>query len=120
MNILFIQICTKLSLLIVQLKSRRDIIGIFYVITLFLIFGTATFLFIKSGSPKIKDKKLSLLMVSLGINLIIIPMAYLVGSFVLYTDHAETEFRDSNPFYFWKGFFFILTIPLTKYPKPLI
>ncbi|PQZ48653.1 hypothetical protein CQZ94_27585 [Bacillus sp. MYb209] len=86
--------------------------GIFYVITLFLIFGTATFLFIKSGSPKIKDKNLSLIMVFLGINLTTIPMAYLVGSFVSYTNEAATEFTYNNPLYFWKGFFFIQIIPL--------
>ncbi|EEM59007.1 MULTISPECIES: hypothetical protein [Bacillus cereus group] len=85
--------------------------GIFYVIPLFLIFGTATFLFIKSGSAKIKDKNLSLIMIFLGINLITIPMAYLVGSFVSYKHEASTEFIYNNPFYFWKGFFFIQIIP---------
>ncbi|MGG5741546.1 MULTISPECIES: hypothetical protein [Bacillus cereus group] len=86
--------------------------GIFYVIALFLIFGTATFLFMKSGSPKIKDKNLSLIMVFLGINLITIPMAYLVGSLVSYTHEASTEFTYNNPLYFWKGFFFIQIIPI--------
>ncbi|PEI86485.1 hypothetical protein [Bacillus toyonensis] len=86
--------------------------GIFYVIAFFLIFGIATFLFIKSGSQKIKDKNLSLIMVFLGINLIIIPMAYLVGSFVSYTHEASTEFTYNNPIYFWKGFFFIQIIPI--------
>ncbi|EOO24532.1 hypothetical protein ICM_04965 [Bacillus cereus BAG1X2-3] len=50
----------------------------FYV-TLFLIFGTAIFLFFKSGSPKIKAKNLSLIMVCLGINLLTSPMAFFIG-----------------------------------------
>ncbi|MFD6511423.1 hypothetical protein [Bacillus sp. NPDC060175] len=84
---------------------------IFYVITLFLISGTSIFLFFKSVSPKIKAKNLSLIMVCLAINLLTIPMAYLIGSLVFYTDEMATEFRDSNPLYFWKGFFFIQAIP---------
>lgn len=106
------RICTKLSLLMVQSKSWRDIMGIFYVIPLFLIFGTATFLFIKAGSPKIKNKNISLIMVCLAINILILPISCLVGSFVSYTNEAATEFTYNNPFYFWKGFFFIQIIPL--------
>ncbi|HDR7706662.1 TPA: hypothetical protein QCX91_004320 [Bacillus thuringiensis] len=86
--------------------------GIFYVIPLFLIFGTATFLFIKAGSPKIKDKNLSLIMVCLAINILLIPISFLGGSFVSYKNEAATEFTYNNPLYFWKGFFFIQIIPL--------
>ncbi|RFB53140.1 hypothetical protein DZB90_27305 [Bacillus thuringiensis] len=51
---------------------------IFYVI-LFLIFGTAIFLFFLSGTSKIKAKNLSLIMVCLGINLLTSPMAFFIG-----------------------------------------
>lgn len=50
--------------------------GIYYVL-LFLIFGTAIFLFFLSSSSKIKAKNLSLIMVCLGINLLISPVAFL-------------------------------------------
>ncbi|QWG92770.1 hypothetical protein [Bacillus mycoides] len=85
---------------------------IFYAIPLFLIFGTVTFLFIKAGSPKIKNKNLSLIMVCLAINLLTIPISCLIGTFVSYTHEASTEFTYNNPIYFWKGFFFIQTIPI--------
>lgn len=106
------RICTKLSLLMVQSKSWRDIMLIFYVIPFFLISGTSIFLFFMSVSPKIKAKNLSLIMICLAINLLTIPISCLVGSFVSYTHEASTEFTYNNPLYFWKGFFFIQIIPL--------
>lgn len=53
--------------------------GIYYVIPLLLINGTALFLFFLSVSPKIKTKNLSAIMVCLGINLITSPAAFLIG-----------------------------------------
>ncbi|MGX5435105.1 hypothetical protein [Bacillus toyonensis] len=76
----------------------------FYV-TLFLIFGTAIFLFFKSGSPKIKAKNLSLIMVSLGVNLCTIPVGLFIG--VMATDSPYSTELD-----FWGGFLFIQGIPL--------
>lgn len=96
----------------VQLKSWRDIMVIFYVIPFFLISGTSIFLFFMSVSPKIKAKNLSLIIICLAINLLTIPISCLVGSFVSYTNEASTEFTYNNPLYFWKGFFFIQIIPL--------
>ncbi|PGV63962.1 hypothetical protein COD94_13875 [Bacillus cereus] len=76
----------------------------FYV-TLFLIFGTAIFLFFKSGSPKIKAKNLSLIMVCLGINLLTSPMAFFIGG-------MATAPPVSTALDFWGGFLFIQGIPL--------
>ncbi|EJS46890.1 hypothetical protein ICG_05480 [Bacillus cereus BAG1X1-3] len=76
----------------------------FYV-TLFLIFGTAIFLFFRSGSPKIKAKNLSLIMVCLGINLLTSPMAFFIGG-------MATAPPDSTELDFWGGFLFIQGIPL--------
>ncbi|MBG9597766.1 hypothetical protein ABE17_12995 [Bacillus mycoides] len=76
----------------------------FYV-TLFLIFGTAIFLFFKSGSPKIKAKNLSLIMICLGINLLTSPMAYFIGG-------MATAPPDSTALDFLGGFLFIQGIPL--------
>jgi hypothetical protein len=72
---------------------------------LFLIFGTAIFLFFKSGSPKIKAKNLSLIMVCLGVNLLTSPMAYFIGG-------MATAPPDSTALDFWGGFLFIQGIPL--------
>ncbi|WP_336770398.1 hypothetical protein [Bacillus bombysepticus] len=66
----------------------------------------------KAGSPKIKDKNLSLILVCLALNLLTIPFSVLIGTFVSYKNLAATEFTVDNPVYFWKGFFYIQTIPL--------
>ena len=75
----------------VQLDSWRDIMVSFYV-TLFLIFGTAIFLFFLSGSSKIKAKNLSLIMICLGINLLTSPMALFIG--VMATDSPYSTTLD--------------------------
>ncbi|MED0988326.1 hypothetical protein [Bacillus nitratireducens] len=77
---------------------------IFYVI-LFLIFGTAIFLFFLSGTSKIKAKNLSLIMVCLAINLLTIPMAFFIGG-------MATAPPDSTTLDFFGGFLFIQGIPL--------
>ncbi|MED1116413.1 hypothetical protein [Bacillus paramycoides] len=76
----------------------------FYVI-LFLIFGTAIFLFFLSGSSKIKAKNLSLIMVCLGINLLTSPMSFFIGG-------MATAPPDSTMLDFFGGFLFIQGIPL--------
>lgn len=88
----------------VQLDSWRDIMVSFYV-TLFLIFGTAIFLFFLSGSSKIKAKNLSLIMICLRINLLTSPMALFIG--VMATDSPYSTTLD-----FFGGCLFIQGIPL--------
>ncbi|MFD0768994.1 hypothetical protein ACFQZ1_08775 [Bacillus sp. CGMCC 1.60114] len=73
--------------------------------TLFLIFGTAIFIFLMADSPKIKAKNLSFIMVGLGVNLFTSPMAFFIGGMA--TDPPDSTILD-----FWKGFFFIQAIPL--------
>lgn len=73
--------------------------------TLFLIFGTAIFIFLMADSPKIKAKNLSFIMVGLGVNLFTSPMAFFIGG-------MATDSPDSTILDFWKGFFFIQAIPL--------
>ncbi|MEK4500410.1 hypothetical protein [Bacillus sp. FSL R12-0069] len=97
---------------------------IFYGITFFLIFGIAIFVFFKSGSPKIKAKNLSSIMICLGINLIIIPISFFIGGIAEYAGVAanygayfagESTIEPplvSRTLYFWGGFFFIQIIPL--------
>ncbi|PHA02551.1 hypothetical protein COE51_02875 [Bacillus pseudomycoides] len=77
-----------------------------YVI-LFLIIGTAIFVIIKADSPKIKAKNLSFIMVSLGVNLLTIPVAFFIGGMATAPpDNTGTEFD------FWGGFLIIQAIPL--------
>ncbi|TPV39569.1 hypothetical protein [Bacillus dicomae] len=73
--------------------------------TLFLIIGTAIFIFSKVESPKIKEKNLPFVMIGLGINVLVSPVALFIG--VMATDSP-----DSSMLEFWKGFFFIQAIPL--------
>lgn len=108
----------KLPLLMVQLKSWRDIMGIYYVL-LFLIFGTAIFLFFLSSSSKIKAKNLSLIIVCLGINLLISPVAFfnyagVVANYGAYVagDSATAPPLVIHVLYFLGGFLFIQGIPL--------
>ncbi|CAM4184988.1 hypothetical protein BAMA111019_10880 [Bacillus manliponensis] len=77
---------------------------IFYGV-LFLIFGAAIFAFIKAESPKVKAKNLSFIMLSVGVNILAIPMALFIGGMA--TDSPYSTVLD-----FWKGFFFIQGIPL--------
>ncbi|CAG9615178.1 hypothetical protein BACCIP111899_04415 [Bacillus rhizoplanae] len=75
-----------------------------YVILYFII-GIAIFSFFNSDSPKTKDKNLTFIMVSLGVNLFTIPVAFFIG--VMATDSPDSTELD-----FWGGFLFIQAIPL--------
>ncbi|MBJ8085056.1 MULTISPECIES: hypothetical protein [Bacillus] len=75
-----------------------------YVILYFTI-GIAIFSFFNSDSPKTKDKNLTFIMVSLGVNLCTIPVALFIG--VMATDSPYSTGLD-----FWGGFLFIQGIPL--------
>ena len=76
-------------------------------VMLFLIIGTGIFLIIKADSPKIKAKNLSFIMVSLGVNLLAIPMAIFIGGMATAPpDNTGTELD------FWGGFFLIQGIPV--------
>ncbi len=46
-----------------------------YYRTLFLILGIAVFLFLMAGSRKIRNKNLSFVLIALGINILVSPMA---------------------------------------------
>ncbi|MEH7018898.1 MULTISPECIES: hypothetical protein [Bacillus] len=72
---------------------------------LYFIIGIAIFEFFKSDSPKTKDKNLTFIMVSLGVNLFTIPVAFFIG--VMATDSPDSTELD-----FWGGFLFIQAIPL--------
>lgn len=97
--------------------------GIYYVL-LFLIFGTAICLFFLSNSSKINAKKLSLIMVCLGINLLISPVAFFIGGITDYADvvanygaYVAGDSTTAPPLvshilYFSGGFLFIQGIPL--------
>ncbi|ANE86308.1 MULTISPECIES: hypothetical protein [Bacillus] len=97
--------------------------GIYYVL-LFLIFGTAIFLFFLSSSSKIKAKNLSLIIVCLGINLLISPVAFFMGGIADYAgvvanygayvagDSATAPPLVIHVLYFLGGFLFIQGIPL--------
>lgn len=78
---------------------------VFYFGLLFLIIGTALFLFIMAALPKIRNKNLSFIMVGLGINILAIPLSFFIGGMA--TDSPDRTMLD-----FWKGFFFIQAIPL--------
>ncbi|EJR57413.1 hypothetical protein IIO_04940 [Bacillus cereus VD115] len=75
-----------------------------YVI-LYFITSIAIFSFFNSDSPKTKDKNLTFIMVSLGVNLVAIPVALFIG--VMATDSPHSTEID-----FWGGFLFIQGIPL--------
>lgn len=75
-----------------------------YVILYFII-GIAVFSFFNSESQKTKDKNLTFIMVSLGVNLCTIPVALFIG--VMATDSPYSTVPD-----FWGGFLFIQGIPL--------
>ena len=75
-----------------------------YVILYFTI-GIAIFSFFNSDSPKTKDKNLTFIMVSLGVNLCTIPVGLFIG--VMATDSPYSTELD-----FWGGFLFIQGIPL--------
>lgn len=72
---------------------------------LFLIIGTAIFMFIMAGARKIRSKNLSFVMIGLGINILASPVAFFIG--VMATDSPDSTTLD-----FLKGFLFIQAIPL--------
>ncbi|WP_242242824.1 hypothetical protein [Bacillus cereus group sp. BfR-BA-01309] len=74
-------------------------------VVLYFIIGIAVFSFFNSDSPKTKDKNLTFIMVSLGVNLCTIPVALFIG--VMATDSPNSTELD-----FWGGFLFIQGIPL--------
>ena len=77
---------------------------VFYFGALFLILGTALVLFIVSALPVIRKKNLSFLMISLGINILVIPLSFFIGGMA--TDSPGSTMHD-----FWKVFFFIQVFP---------
>ncbi|MED1512703.1 hypothetical protein [Bacillus proteolyticus] len=72
---------------------------------LYFIIGIVVFSFFNSDSPKTKDKNLTFIMVSLGVNLCTIPVALFIG--VMATDSPYSTTLD-----FFGGFLFIQGIPL--------
>lgn len=65
---------------------------------LFLILGTALVLLIASVLPVIWKKNLSFLMISLGINILVIPLSFFIGGMA--TDSPGSTMHD-----FWEVFF---------------
>ncbi|WP_342440564.1 hypothetical protein MHB65_12715 [Lysinibacillus sp. FSL K6-0075] len=70
-----------------------------------LILLVAIILFWSAGLPKIKSKKLSFVMISLGLNVIATPTALFIG--IMATASPTSTTND-----FWTGFLFIQGIPL--------
>ncbi|MCU5054098.1 hypothetical protein OB969_26325 [Bacillus cereus] len=71
---------------------------------LFLILGTALVLLIAAALPVIWKKNLSFLMISLGINILVIPLSFFIGGMA--TDSPGSTMHD-----FWEVFFFIQVFP---------
>ncbi|MBS9803398.1 hypothetical protein [Bacillus toyonensis] len=82
--------------------------AILYIVFLFgapyLILGTALVLFIVAALPVIWKNNLSFLFVSLGINILVIPLSVFLG--VMATDSPGSTMHD-----FWEMFFFIQVFP---------
>ena len=70
---------------------------------LFLILGTALVLLIVVALPVIWKKNLSFLMISLGINILVIPLSFY---WRMATDSPGSTMHD-----FWEVFFFIQVFP---------
>ncbi|WP_140420938.1 hypothetical protein [Bacillus cereus] len=77
---------------------------VFFWGALFLILGTALVLFITAALPVIWKKNLSFLMISLGINILVIPLSFFIGGMA--TDSPGSTMHD-----FWEMFFFIQVFP---------
>ncbi|HDR4482047.1 hypothetical protein ACQKIW_11300 [Bacillus thuringiensis] len=77
---------------------------VFFFGALFLILGTALVLFIVAALPITWKENLSFLMISLGINILVIPLSFFIGGMA--TDSPGSTMHD-----FWKVFFFIQVIP---------
>jgi hypothetical protein len=75
--------------------------GLIYYGILALIIGGALFCFYKAG--KQENKKKSFFFISLGINLLVLPLSLFIG--VMATDSGDGS-------RFWLGFLFIQAIPL--------
>ncbi|HDR7420726.1 TPA: hypothetical protein QCX17_005302 [Bacillus cereus] len=71
---------------------------------LFLILGTALVLLIVAALPVIWKKNLSFLMISLGINILVIPLSFFIGGMA--TDSPGSAMHD-----FWEVFLFIQIFP---------
>ena len=71
---------------------------------LFLILGTALVLLIAAALPVIWKKNLSFLMISLGINILVIPLSFFIGGMA--TDSPGSTMHD-----FWEVFLFIQMFP---------
>ncbi|EJR99031.1 hypothetical protein [Bacillus cereus] len=71
---------------------------------LFLILGTALVLLIVAALPVIWEKNLSFLMISLGINILVIPLSFFIGGMA--TDSPGSTMHD-----FWEVFLFIQIFP---------
>ncbi|EJR35725.1 MULTISPECIES: hypothetical protein [Bacillus cereus group] len=71
---------------------------------LFLILGTALVLLIAAAVPVIWKKNLSFLMISLGINILVIPLSFFIGGMA--TDSPGSTMHD-----FWEVFLFIQIFP---------
>ncbi|KEK21908.1 hypothetical protein [Bacillus gaemokensis] len=72
--------------------------------SLFLILCITIFLFKIAESPKIKEKNLSFIMIGIAVNVFISPLSLFIGG-------MATDSPTSDMFDFWKGFWFIQTIP---------
>jgi hypothetical protein len=70
-----------------------------------VIIAIAISLFWAAGLPKIKRKKLSFVMIGLGLNVITTPLALFIA--VMATDSPDSTTNN-----FWAGFLFIQGIPL--------
>lgn len=70
-----------------------------------LIIFITIILFWLSGVPKIKNRKLSFVMIWLGLNVMITPMSYFIGGMA--TASPTSTIAD-----FWTGFFIVQALPL--------
>ncbi|MBI6864485.1 MULTISPECIES: hypothetical protein [Lysinibacillus] len=70
-----------------------------------LILVVAIFLFWSAGLPNIKSKKLTFVMISLGLNVIATPLAFFIGGMA--TASPTSTMND-----FWTGFLIVQGMPL--------
>ncbi|WP_068983965.1 hypothetical protein [Lysinibacillus xylanilyticus] len=70
-----------------------------------LILLVAIILFWSAGLPKIKSKKLSFVMISLGLNVIATPLAFFIGGMATASPTSTTND-------FWTGFLIVQGIPI--------
>lgn len=79
--------------------------GLLYYGLLLVIIAIAIVLFWMAVLPKIRSKKLSFVMIGLGLNVITTPLAIFIG---VMAGGAPTSTKSD----FWEGFLFIQGIPL--------